>query len=143
MIHAGAVSSRAISCAYLNYCTTPNKYVQYGKQKIYISRAFLQSNNENGKQDNPSGAALFAVLRFVQLPKNNCASLIERLLPVDSCLFKKITEYARKQTRSLNAEKILCDKQKHCKKNARFRKQKYRRHCTEQFSPYRVFSAGP
>ena len=53
------MSSRAVSCAYLNYCTTPNKYVQYGKQKIYISRIFLQSNNENGKQDNPSGAALF------------------------------------------------------------------------------------
>lgn len=96
MIHTGAVSSRAISCAYLNYCTTPNKYVQYGKQKIYISRTFFQSNNENSKQDNPSGAALFAVLRFVQLPKNNCASLIERLLPVDSCLFKKNNRIRKK-----------------------------------------------
>lgn len=87
MIQTGAVSSRAISCAYLYYCNTPNKYVQYGKQKIYISRAFLQSNNENGKQDNPSGAALFLFLRLVQLPKNNCAGLIESLLPADSCLF--------------------------------------------------------
>ena len=87
MIQTGAVSSRAISCAYLSYCTTPNKYVQYGKQKIYITRAFFQSNNENSKQDDPSGAALFAVLRFVQLPKNNCASLLESLLPVDYCLF--------------------------------------------------------
>lgn len=43
MIQTGAVSSRAISCAYLNYCTTPNKYVQYGKQKIYILSAFFKA----------------------------------------------------------------------------------------------------
>lgn len=87
MIHTGAVSSRAISCAYLNYCTTPNKYVQYGKQKIYISRAFLQSNNENSKQDNPSGAALFARFEVCaasekQLCKLNRKIIACRFLPV-------------------------------------------------------------
>lgn len=65
-------------------CNTENR--KYTYQGLFC-KAIMKT--ANSKQDNPSGAALFAVLRFVQLPKNNCAGLIESLLPADSCLFKK------------------------------------------------------